>query len=99
MSSAWGADQTKHGSRCSNLDSSMGYPDQIDDDDVSRAMVSLLVDSHCRFSQQGQATTPRIFSREASAEWVAENLSEKSYLGKDLNISPVKSAMTILSDC
>ena len=97
--SAGGAVKTKHGSRCPNCGSSMVIesqpdPEQEDDDEgVSLGIPACeMLDLTAIAETANRASTPRTFSREASTECVADTDSqpEKSYLGQDLNISPVK---------
>jgi len=102
--SAGGAVKTKHGSRCPNCGSSMVIesqpdPDHVDDDEgVSLGIPACeMLDLMAIAETANRASTPRTFSREASTEWVADSQPEKSYLGQDLNISPVKSVVTNLS--
>eukprot|EP00092_Neocalanus_flemingeri_P010449 GFUD01011260.1.p1 GENE.GFUD01011260.1~~GFUD01011260.1.p1 ORF type:complete len:1434 (+),score=529.61 GFUD01011260.1:103-4404(+) len=102
--SAGVAVKTKQGSRCPNCGSSMvieSQPDPEQEDEEEGVSLGIpaceMLDLTAIAETANRASTPRTFSRELSMEAVAESQPEKSYLGQELPISPIKSAVTNLS--
>jgi len=103
MFSASGAPKSKQGSICPNCGSSMIIECQTTDDQNEEEGVSLgipaceMLDLAAITDTSNRASTPRMFSKESSADGGVDSQPEQLYLGQEINISPVKKVINNFS--